>query len=150
MSESSLIVRNMTLDDLPQVFRIGDQYFGETGEELSYSYWSLREVVEHFTSWGELCFVAESNKQLIGFALGANEYNGKRMGHLEWIAVAPESQQHGVASQLAEAVYNAMREQGLDYAISDVEDSNHESLSFFGKHLGLKRVAAVNFFKKPL
>ena len=149
MSASAFVVRKMVLEDLPQVFRIGDPYFGR-GEELSYSYWSLGEVVEHFTSWGDLCFVAESDGHILGFALGANEYNGRRMGHLEWIAVAPDHHQRGVATRLTEAVYDAMRQEGLDYAVSDVEDSNHESMSFFGKHLGLKSVTAINFFKKPL
>ena len=149
MSETPVVIRKMTLDDIPQVFRIGDPYFG-SGEELSYSYWSLGEAVYHFTTWGNLCFVAESDGRLLGFALGANEYNGKQMGHLEWIAVSSDHQQHGVATQLTEAVYAAMRQEGLDFAISDVEETNHESTAFFGTHLGLERITAINFFKKPL
>ncbi|HLW02827.1 MAG TPA: GNAT family N-acetyltransferase [Ktedonobacterales bacterium] len=149
MSESPVVVRQMKLDDLPQVFRIGNPHFG-SGEELSYSYWSLDEIVDHFSNWGELCFVAESDGQVLGFVLGANEYNGQRMGHLEWIAVDHAYQQRGVATKLAETVFNAMREQHLPYAVIDVEESNHESMAFFGKRLGLKPVAAINFFKKPL
>jgi ribosomal protein S18 acetylase RimI-like enzyme len=139
----------MTLDDVPQVFRIGDQYF-ENGEILIYGIWSLAEVVHHFTAWGELCFVAEEDGHLIGFALGGDHYVNKRMGHLNWIAVAPERQRQGVGTKLADAVYKAMSEQGLAYAVSDTKGSDPGPLAFFGEHLGLKSVAVVNFFKKPL
>ena len=149
MSETSVVIRPMTLDDVPQVFRIGDQYFAD-GEILIYGIWSLAEVVHHFTTWGALCFVAEEDGSLIGFALGADQYVNKHMGHLDWIAVAPEQQRHGVGTRLTEAVYKAMDEQGLAFAVSDTKGSDPAPLAFFGEHLGLKRVAVVNFFKKPL
>ncbi len=149
MPETSVVIRPMTLDDVPQVFRIGDQLFADI-EILIYGAWSLAEVVHHFTTWGALCFVAEEDGQVIGFALGADRYVSKRMGHLDWIAVAPEHQRHGIGTKLTEAVYKAMGEQGLPFAVSDTKGADPEPIAFFGEHLGLKRVAVVNFFKKPL
>jgi GNAT superfamily N-acetyltransferase len=87
----------MVLEDLPAVARLAQRYF--THRNVSYSYWSLAELADHFGNHPEYCLVAELDGCLAGFGLGAPEYNDLPLAHLEWLAVEPDLRRRGIAAR---------------------------------------------------
>ena len=144
----SAVVRPMTLDDLPHVYRLGTECYDL--EDKPYNYWSVREVADHFEGSPDLCFVGDSDGEVVGFALGAPSYEIlENTGHLEWLAVAPEHRRGGLASELIEVVADRLRAQGRRDVVADVSSANEASRALF-RRAGFEEGISVTFFTRPL
>jgi ribosomal protein S18 acetylase RimI-like enzyme len=141
-------IRAMTLEDLPAVYRLGTRCYDV--RDKPYNYWSVREVADHFESSPELCFVAQDGEEVVGFALAAPSYEIlEDVGHLEWVAVAPEHRRDGLATHLIEAVVEKVRALGRAHIVADVSSANEASRALF-RQLGFEEGISVTFFTRPL
>ncbi len=143
MAESALSVeevpriREMTIDDFPQVFHIGEEVFTAEYSQSLYRTWDEYEVITLFNSDCELCLVAELGEKILGFALGTTvkkQNSPWKYGYLVWLGVRPEIQKGSVGSRLFNEVKRRMKEQGVRMIIIDTSADNEPAIRFFQKH----------------
>ncbi|NHJ02696.1 MAG: GNAT family N-acetyltransferase [Candidatus Heimdallarchaeota archaeon] len=144
-------IRQMTIDDIINVYKLGKQAFideKKADKSYVYSYWSLMAVA-HITQENiELAYVAETNGRLIGFALGHPQYEHiSDVGYLEWLAVSKEFRRKGIATQLVNHLLAAYKEKGVPKVVTDVKGTNEESSTLFQEKLGFKLKESVNFLE---
>ena len=144
----SAAIRPMSVDDLPQVYKLGLRCYDV--RDKPYNYWSVKEVAHHVEENPDLCYVAEHDGQIVGFVLGEESYEVlEDTGHLEWIAVAPEHRGQGLASRLIETLVGIFRELGKARVVADISSENEASRGMARK-LGFTEGISVTFFVKEL
>lgn len=140
MSETSnahkVRIREMTIDDLSEVYHIGEQVFTVEYSTALYRTWDEYEVTSLFNTESELCIVAEADEELVGFALGTtvNKHNSSwKYGYLLWLGVRPEAQQHHHGRRLFHELKRRMQDQGARMIIVDTGADNEPAIRFFRK-----------------
>ncbi len=96
--KSTVKVREMTIDDLADVFHMGEKLFLAEKAPNTYRAWDEYEVADLFYSDTEFCLVAEYEDQVVGFALGtiiSKSRSAWKYGYLLWLGVIPEFQKKG-------------------------------------------------------
>ena len=170
MSETSsagkdnLRIREMTIDDFPEVFHIGEEVFTVEYSQSLYRTWDEYEITTLFNSDSELCLVAEAGEKIVGFVLGTtvNKHNSPwKYGYLVWLGVRKNIQQGGIGSGLFKEIKHRMKEQGVRMMIIDTSADNLPAVSFFQKQgfgdvqehvymsLNLTRKTGKKSVKKP-
>jgi ribosomal-protein-alanine N-acetyltransferase len=86
--------------DLPLIYKIDQAAFGN----ISNNFVTIRQM---FDIAKDCFFVGELDKQLIGYAVGCNQF-GSDSGWLLDIAVLSEQQGHGYGKRLIESVINTL------------------------------------------
>jgi ribosomal protein S18 acetylase RimI-like enzyme len=132
----SISIRPMEIDDLAQVFHLGERLFTAEDVPNLYRIWDEHEVVDLFHSDPELCLVAEEGERIVGFAMGTTVTKSRsawKYGHLVWLGVDPEYQGTGVAEKLFHALLELMLEDGVRILIVDTEADNYAAIKFFRK-----------------
>lgn len=129
-------IREMELDDLAAVFHMGEELF--TAEEVPnlYRTWDEYELIELFYADSELCFVAEADGKIVGFALGTvieKERSAWKYGHLVWLGISPELQRGGLGERLFNHFKEVMTKRGVRMMVVDTEADNLQALRFFRK-----------------
>jgi ribosomal protein S18 acetylase RimI-like enzyme len=138
----------MEVRDFGQVYELGLRCYTVT--DKPYNYWSLAEVADHLENSPGLCFVAEGEGRVVGFALGAETFEIiDDTAHLEWIAVAPEARRQGLATRLLETVVGAVTELGKARIVTDIASDNAYSRGLARK-LGFEEGLSVTYFTKDL
>ena len=133
---SSSVVRQMEIDDLADVFHLGEKIFTAHEVPTLYRTWDEYEVVNLFQSDPEFCLVAESDEKILGFLLGTTiekSHSAWKYGHLVWLGVEPESHRQGVAVKLFKHFRDLMLESGVRMLLTDTEADNLPALHFFRK-----------------
>jgi ribosomal protein S18 acetylase RimI-like enzyme len=159
-----LRIREMTIDDFPEVFHIGEEVFTVEYSQSLYRTWDEYEITTFFNSDNELCLVAEAGEKILGFVLGktVTKHNSPwKYGYLVWLGVCKDIQQGGVGSGLFKEIKHRMKEQGVRMMIIDTSADNQPAISFFQKQgfddiqehvymsLNLTRKSKKNPVKKP-
>jgi ribosomal protein S18 acetylase RimI-like enzyme len=157
-------IREMTIDDFPEVFHIGEEVFTADYSQSLYRTWDEYEITTLFNSDNELCLVAEAGEKILGFALGTTveKHNSPwKYGYLVWLGVRMGIQQGGVGSGLFKEIKRRMKEQGVRMIIIDTSADNEPAIRFFRKQgfadtqqhvymsLNLARKAKKKSGKKP-
>lgn len=157
-------IREMTIDDFPEVFHIGEEVFTVEYSQSLYRTWDEYEITTLFNSDSELCLVAEAGEQILGFALGTTvkKHNSPwKYGYLVWLGVRPDIQKGRVGSRLFNEIKRRLIEQGVRMIIIDTSADNLPALNFFKKQgfddiqehvymsLNLTRKAHKKTVKKP-
>ena len=62
-------IREMEIDDLADVYHLGEKLFTSQRLPILYRTWDAHEVTEFFTSDAEYCLTADADGQLAGFVL---------------------------------------------------------------------------------
>jgi ribosomal protein S18 acetylase RimI-like enzyme len=141
-------VRPMTLDDLPDVYRLGTACYDRSA--IPYAFWTLAEVADHFANSPDLCFVGDSGGAVVGFGLGAPSYEIlEDTGHVEWIAVAPDHRGGGLARRLVEALVHGLDARGCRVVVADVAGANEPSRRLFTS-TGFDESSTITFFTRRL
>ena len=128
------VVREMEVDDLAEVFHLGEKLFTAKEVPNLYRTWDEYEVVELFLSDTEFCLVAELEGTIIGFALGttiSKRRSAWKYGHLVWLGVHPGFQHLGIGKRLFQQVRGLMEEDGVRILLVDTESDNRAALAFF-------------------
>jgi len=131
-----LVIREMTIDDLSEVFHIGEAVFTAEFSQSLYRTWDEYEITTLFNSDSELCLVAERDERIVGFALGTTVEKHKsawKYGYLVWLGVRREGQQGKVGQNLFNELKRRMREQGVRMILIDTDADNEGAIRFFRK-----------------
>ncbi|MGA2683871.1 MAG: GNAT family N-acetyltransferase [Verrucomicrobiota bacterium] len=126
-------LRQMQLNDLPAVFRLGQRLF--TAEDLPtlYRSWDDHEILELFRSDEETCLVAEDDGTIVGFALGCmmdKPRSAWRYGWLEWLGVAPRYKRCGIARRLLNQLTQLFIDREARIMLVDTDEGNDDALAF--------------------
>jgi ribosomal protein S18 acetylase RimI-like enzyme len=130
----SVKIREMTIDDLAQVFHLGEQLFSARHSPNTYRTWDEYEVTELFYSDTEFCLVAEDGGRVVGFALGTTINKARsawKYGYLLWLGVAPAYQRTGIAERLFQRFKYLMLQEDVRILVVDTEADNQAALTFF-------------------
>lgn len=129
-------IREMAIDDFPEVFHIGDEVFTVEYSQSLYRTWDEFEITTLFNSDTELCLVAEVEERIVGFALGTTvkKHNSPwKYGYLVWLGVRRDIQKGRVGSRLFTEIRRRMVEQGVRMMIIDTSAGNRAAINFFQK-----------------
>jgi len=110
-----VIIREMSLQDLPAIFALGERLFPADKWPALYRTWDEYELAVHFASDSETCLVAELDDAVVGFALG----------------IDPEISRKGVAARLFGAMTDLFIKLGARMIMVDTDAENEPALSFF-------------------
>ena len=154
--EERLIIREMTIDDLSEVFHIGEEIFTAEFSPSLYRTWDEYEITTLFNSDNELCLVAEIGETIVGFALGTTvekHHSAWKYGYLVWLGVRSGLQKRRVGNRLFREIRRRMAEQGVRIIIIDTDADNEAAISFFQK-MGFGNVQkhvymTLNLGRKP-
>ncbi|MEV6213096.1 GNAT family N-acetyltransferase [Nocardia sp. NPDC051833] len=145
--DSSIAVVPMGLGHLRQVLDLGHQVFDTTTKP--YTSWSLTAVAEHLDGPDNACWVALDSDRVVGFVLGSMEFEHRDdWAYLEWIAVAPDMQGHGIARRLVNVCSEALFARGARHIVTDVEDRNSASAALMTS-TGFVPAATVTLLVRP-
>jgi ribosomal protein S18 acetylase RimI-like enzyme len=131
-----LRIREMTIDDFPRVFHIGEEIFTAEYSQSLYRTWDEYEITTLFNSDSELCLVAEADAQILGFALATTvkkQHSPWKYGYLIWLGVSSTIHQGGVGSALFKDIKRRMKEQGVRIIMIDTAADNQAAIRFFHK-----------------
>ncbi|MBK5277103.1 MAG: GNAT family N-acetyltransferase [Desulfuromonadales bacterium] len=157
-------IREMAIDDFPEVFHIGEEVFTVEFSQSLYRTWDEYEITTLFNSDSELCLVAEIGERILGFALGTTvkkQHSPWKYGYLVWLGVRRDIQKGRVGSRLFHEIKRRMLEQGVRMIIIDTAADNLSAMNFFKKQgfadiqehvymsLNLTRKARKKPVKKP-
>jgi len=145
---TGVAVRPMLVADFGEVYELGLRCYDVL--DKPYNYWSIREVADHLERNPGVCFVAEGDGRVVGFALGDETFELiEDTGHLEWVAVAPEYRRQGVAARLIERAVEAFREAGKKRVVADIASGNEASRAMAAR-TGFTEGISVTYFVKDL
>lgn len=129
-------IREMELDDLAAVFHMGEKLFTARISPNLYRTWDEYELIELFYADSELCFVAEEDGKIVGFALGTTiekEKSAWKYGHLVWLGIVPDCQGSGLGERIFNHIKEVMSKRGVRMLVVDTEADNLQALRFFRK-----------------
>src|SRR5882672_2242087 len=104
-------VREMEVDDIPEVYHLGVKTFSAELWPMLYRSWDEYEVTNLFNTDGEYCLVAEIDnpdwtaKKICGFVLGTVIFkpgSAWTYGYVLWLCAHPEWRRAGVAAKLVD------------------------------------------------
>ncbi len=153
MKRIEVAIRQMEIDDLSEVYRLGESLFTSEEYPILYRTWDPYEVTGMFTSDPEFCLVAEADDRVVGFVLATTvEKEGtawKRYGYLEWIGVADGFQHARLGLRLYRRLEERFREEGVRMIIADTVVENERAIGFFSR-LGFTATGKHIWFTKTL
>jgi len=128
-------IRQMEIDDISAVYRLGERLFTSDEFPILYRTWDPYEVTDYFTSDPDYCLVAEVGDKIVGFILATTiEKEGtawKKYGYLSWIGVDEASQGTNLGFRLYRRLEEKLREDGVRMVIADTEAENEKAIAFF-------------------
>jgi ribosomal protein S18 acetylase RimI-like enzyme len=148
-----ITIREMRVDDIAKVYRLGRRLFKPQEASTFYRTWDAYEVTNNFNQDPHLTLVAESGKEsIVGFALGTtygDESGGWKYGYILWMGVRPSWQGGGLGKQLYHEMERRMHEEGVRMAFVDTARSNTGAIKFF-KRMGYGKPEAEVWMRKML
>lgn len=129
-------IRLMELDDLSQVYDLGQRVFRAEEWPTLYRSWDEYEIVELFATEGDFCLVAETEHRVVGFALGTlmEKYRSAwRYGWLLWLGISPRFRGRGIAARLVNRLSEVFIKHGARIMLVDTDAENKRALRFFQK-----------------
>jgi len=129
-------LRDMTIVDIPSVYRIGESVFTKSDFVFLYRTWETFEVTGLFTTDPELCIVASRGGRVVGFALGSiieKPRSAWTYGYLIWLGVRKSYQRFKIGQRLYLELQRRMQRLGARMMIIDTEGTNRPAIDFFGK-----------------
>ncbi|WP_225727492.1 MULTISPECIES: GNAT family N-acetyltransferase [unclassified Nocardia] len=145
--DSDIVIVPMGLGHLRQVLDLGHEVFDINAKP--YTSWSLTSVAEHLDSPDNACWVALDSDRVVGFVLGSMEFELRDdWAYLEWIAVAPDMQGHGIARRLVDVCSEALFARGARRIVTDVESHNRASAALMERS-GFTAAATVTLYVRP-
>jgi ribosomal protein S18 acetylase RimI-like enzyme len=137
----SFTVRQMEIDDLAEVYKLGETSFKPDLWPMLYRSWDEYEVTTLFNTDGDYCLVAENDSEtgerIVGFVLGtviSKPGSAWSYGYIIWLCAHPTWQREGVASDLVDSLIKIMiEEDGIRIMMADTDPENQRAVRFFQK-----------------
>jgi len=147
-------VRQMVLEDLSEVWHLGEKIFTPSSLQFTYRTWNIDELLSLFNSDPELCLVAEEAKseKIVGFSLGTilkRPFSPWTYGYFIWAGVQKRLQKSGVGRRLYRELEKRFKDKGVRIVIVDVESNNPAGIRFI-KKLGFKEAQTYIWYSKNL
>lgn len=130
----TVTIRHMNIDDLPDVFHLGESLFTLKEYPTLYRTWDEYEVLNFYMTDPELCLVADAGKGCAGFCIGTiidKRNSPRRYGYLVWFGIADSMQRKGVGALLFETFKKHLEGAGVTMMLVDTSADNEKALSFF-------------------
>lgn len=152
--KSEIEIRQMTLEDLPEVWHLSEKIFTPQRLQFTYRTWNIDELLSLFREDPELCLVAEDSnlKKVVGFALGTilkRPFSPWTYGYFVWAGVKRVRRRQGVGKRLYMELEKRFRDKGARIAMVDVEGTNQAGMRFMEK-LGFKQSQTYIWYSKLL
>jgi len=148
-----IVIREMRVDDIPPVYRLGRRLFKTQEASTFYRTWDAYEVTNNFNHNPHLTLVAESPQgRIVGFALGTtygDESGGWKYGYVLWMGVNPRWQRAGLGRLLYHDMERRMHQEGVRMAFVDTAQSNTGAIKFF-RRMGYGKPEAEVWMSKML
>ncbi|WP_186646269.1 GNAT family N-acetyltransferase [Fluviispira vulneris] len=143
----SFSIRELEIQDLAEVYNLGETCFRADLWPMLYRGWDEYEVTTMFNTDGDYCLVAENDEfekgidpddeRIVGFVLGtvmSKPGTAWSYGYIVWLCAHPNWQREGVASKLIDKVVEAFVEnEGVRIIMADTDPSNERAVKFFKK-----------------
>lgn len=128
-------IREMNIDDVADVFHLGEDLFTFNMFPNMFRTWDEFEVIDFFSSETEFCLVATCKEEIVGFLLSTiiEKRSSRKYGYLVWFGVDEAVRRKGVASKLFDKMKRIMEKNGVNMIIIDTQADNVEALEFFRK-----------------
>ena len=144
----------MTLEDLSEVWHLGERIFTPSSLQFTYRTWNIDELLSLFNDDPELCLVAEDTRsnKIVGFAMGMimkRPFSPWTYSYFVWAGVKKMKQRGGVGRRLYRELEKRFKDKGARIAIVDVESSNPAGTRFI-KKLGFKEAQTYIWYSKNL
>lgn len=128
-------IRQMEIDDISAVYRLGEKHFTSEDFPTLYRTWDPYEVTEYFTTDPNYCLVAEQGDNIVGFTLATTiEKEGtawKKYGYLAWILIDEECQGMHIGRRLYRELEKRWRSDGVRMILVETGSDNEEAIAFF-------------------
>lgn len=151
--QNQIKVREMSVNDIPAVYRLGHRLFRLHGDSTFYRTWDAYEVTNNFNQDPHLTLVAQTRRgSIVGFALGTtyeSELGGWKYGYILWMGVSPGWQGAGLGAQLYHEMERRMHDSGVRMAFVDTARSNTGAIKFF-RRMGYGNPEAEVWLSKVL
>ncbi|MHA1959108.1 MAG: N-acetyltransferase family protein [Candidatus Thorarchaeota archaeon] len=145
MTDSELVLRSATTDDIPTVAQLWAEsalYHAEIESRFQYVEDIIRPTIEHFLNelQSEKCYiaVAQLGEDIIGY-IKANIFEKapihihRRMGFVDGLFVNPDVRRKGVGSGLWNKALDWMKQKSVSKAQLWVTSANAEAMEFWKK-----------------
>jgi ribosomal protein S18 acetylase RimI-like enzyme len=144
----------MSLEDLSEVWNLGEKVFTPSQLQFTYRTWNIGELLSIFYSDPELCLVAEDTRseKIVGFVLGTilkRPFNPWTYNYLVWIGVRKMRQRSGVGKRLYKELEKRFKNAAARIVMVDVESNNPAGMHFF-KKFGFKEAQTYIWYSKNL
>lgn len=138
-------IREMEIEDLAEVYELGEQSFKADLWPMLYRSWDEYEVTTLFNTDGDYCLVAENDDfednpkepRIVGFVLGtviAKSGSAWNYGYVLWLCSHSDWAREGVAGKLVDKLVEIMVEQaGIRMVMADTDPENVRAVKFFNK-----------------
>jgi ribosomal protein S18 acetylase RimI-like enzyme len=127
-------IRTANIDDLAAIFHLGEKVFTSQAAANLYRTWDEYEVTTLFNCNPELLLVAETEGNVVGFALGTTIEKARsawNYGHLLWLCIDPEYARLGIGSLLFDRFRQEFQSQGVRMMLVDTQADNKPAIDFF-------------------
>ena len=128
-------IRQMDIDDVSDVYHLGEKLFTSEEFPILYRTWDPYEVTDYFSSDPDYCLVAEVDGKVAGFILANTIIKEatawKKYGYLSWIGIDEAFQRMGLGLRLYRELEERFRKEGVRMIIADTETENEEAIAFF-------------------
>jgi ribosomal protein S18 acetylase RimI-like enzyme len=124
----------MTIDDLAEVYHLGEQLFTLQKFPNLYRVWDEFEVIDTYSGNPYHCFVAvDADDRVVGFFLASiiEKRHPPRYGYLKWLGVDKAFEGKGIARKLFDTFYSLMKDEDVATLLIDTEANNKRALRFF-------------------
>jgi ribosomal protein S18 acetylase RimI-like enzyme len=147
-------IRQMVLEDLSEVWHVGEKIFTPSYLPFTYRIWNVDELLSLFNGDPGLCLVAKDAKsnRIVGFVMGVilkRPLSPWKYGYFNWVGVKKIRQKSGVGRRLYKELERRFKQKGARIAIVDVESSNHAGIRFVNR-LGFKQAESYIWFSKNI
>ena len=126
-SDIPVEIREMTIDDLPKVYALGERLFRPEAAPNLYRTWDEYELIDYYSGDGEYCLVAEQDDAIVGFVIGTiidKRRSSWTYGYLVWLGVEPGLEGRGVARRLVNRLTDLFIEEGVRMMMVDTDAMN--------------------------
>lgn len=152
--KTEIEIRQMTLEDLSDVWHLGEKIFTPSRLQYTYRTWNVDELLSIFHGDPELCLVAEDvrSEKIVGFVLGIvlkRPFSPWTYGYLNWIGVRRMRQRSGIGKRLYKELEKRFKNKGARISIVDIESNNPAGIRFV-KKFGFKEAQTYIWFSKNL
>lgn len=127
----------MVLEDIAEVYHLGERLFTADRWTTLYRTWDEYEVINNYVGDPETSLVAELDGEVVGFALGTiidKPRSAWVYGYLVWFGVDDRVRGHGIGERLLRKLTDTFIHEGARMMLVDTDAENEGAIRFFTRN----------------